>query len=431
MKECGSAVKASEVGLRPTSALALCLLSTDCLAVGFRDHSFDRDFNKNYQLSNHLSFIPNRSSCPSTAGTSQSRPTKVRCAFSASNSILTHIDTLHNVARLLTVEARAFIRVSGRVGKQDTYANLRPTHLPSPPPDASAADEAAAAQAAESEQQAHKIEDWRKEIMNDLDLLDFTTLRFELISESNKSERARYAKEKVAITAKQEHVREEIETLRVDLENAKETLTVRKTYDELTEKITNSKMLKPRDEQAIAHAKLDEEIAELEHEVQTAKDTWNERRVQFLRIEEEAREMLRMVKDEKEEAERKEGMMKDRDDEGESSSVRGDNSRMGTPRPDGAMTPLHPSQNVEGSSTLRVPQDRLAPLSRGPSAAPSPARSAISEDTKMTEAGNDAKDTREDDLSSLEEGEDIEEGEHDGNSERGEASDREMDDAKF
>jgi hypothetical protein len=335
------------------------------------------------------------------------------------------------VARLLTVEARAFIRVSGRVGKQDTYTNLRPTHLPSPPPDATAADEAAAAQAAEREQQAHKIEEWRKEIMNDLDLLNYTTLRFELISESNNTERARYAKEKVAITAKQEHVREEIERLRVDLENAKETLTVRKTYDELTEKITNSKMLKPRDEQAIAHAKLDEEIAELEHEVQTAKDTWNERRVQFLRIEEEAREMLRMVKDEKEEAERKEGMMKDRDDEGDSSSARGDASRMGTPRPDGAMTPSHLSQNTEGPSTLRVPHDRLAPLSRGHSAAPSPARSGISEDVKMAETGDATKDNHADDSSELEEGEDVEEGEHEEGSEREDASEHDMDDAKF
>jgi len=321
--------------------------------------------------------------------------------------------------------------VSGRVGKQDTYSSLRPTQLPSPPPDASAADEAAAAQTVEREQQAHKIEDWRKEIINDLDLLDYATLRFELVSESNDTERARYAQEKIAITAKQEHVREELERLRVDLENAKEMLTVRKTYDELTEKITNSKMLKPRDEQAIAHAKLDEEIAELEHEVQTAKDTWNERRVQFFRIEEEAREMLRMVKDEKEEAERKEGMMKDRDDEGDASSARGDGSRMGTPRPDGAMTPSHASQNAEGSSTLRVPQDRLAPLSRGPSAAASPARSGVSEDAKMGETGRDGKDTHADDSSGLEEGEDVEEGEHDGISERGNASEHEMDDAKY
>jgi hypothetical protein len=260
--------------------------------------------------------------------------------------------------------------------------------------------------------------------MNELEMMDYSILRSELITESNNVERKRYAQEKVAITEKQEHVKEEIERLRVDLENAKETLAVRKTYDELTEKITNSKMLKPRDEQAIAHAKLDEEIAELKHEVQTAKDTWNERREQFLRIETEAREMLRMVKDEKEEAERKEGMMKDRDDEGDVSSVRGDNSRMGTPRPEGAMTPSHLSQNPEGSNTLRVPQDRLAPLSRGTSAAPSPARSGVSEDIKMVGVDDDAKDHADD---SLEEGEDVEEGEHDGHSERGDTSEQEMD----
>jgi hypothetical protein len=316
--------------------------------------------------------------------------------------------------------------VSSHLAKPNTFINGRPTHLPSPPPDASAADEAAVAQSAEQEQQARKIQAWRTGIVDDLNLLDYTILRFELTSESNNAERERYAREKIAITDKQEHVKKEIERLRVDLEVAKQNLAVRKTYDELTEKITNSKMLKPRDEQAIAHAKLDEEISELEHEVQTAKDTWNERRVQFLRIEEEAREMLRMIKDEKEEAERKEGMMKDRDDEADSSSARGDVSRMGTPRPDGAMTPLSFSQNAEGSTTLKVPHDRLAPLSRGASASPSVARSELADDTEMTGLVDDSKDLHADDSSGLEEGEDVEDGEHDSASERADLSERGM-----
>ncbi|KAF2676821.1 hypothetical protein K458DRAFT_178407 [Lentithecium fluviatile CBS 122367] len=340
-------------------------------------------------------------------------------------------DALHNVARLLSIEARPFLRIAGRVIKENTFASVRPTHLPSPPPDASAADEEAAAREVERQQQAHKIEAWRSEIMNDLELLDYTTLRFELTSESNNAERARYAREKIAIMEKQELVKEEIERLRVELKAAKETLAIRKTYDaKAEEKIFSQKMQRPREAQAIAHAKLDEEIAELEHEVQTAKDTWKERRVQFLRIEEEAKQMLHMIKDEKEEAERKEGMMKDQDDEGDSSSVRGDASRMGTPRPDGAMTPLPISQSVEGSSSLRVPQDRLAPLSRGTSAALSPARSGIVEDTEMVDLGDDAKDVHADDSSGLEEGEDVEEGEHDGErSERADASDRDLDES--
>ena len=253
--------------------------------------------------------------------------------------------------------------------------------------------------------------------MNELSMLDFAILRFEFTTNSNHTERERYAVEKDGITAKQQYVRDTIEELRVNLIDAKETLAVRKTYDELTDKITSSKMLKPRDEQALAHAKLDEEIAELEHEVQSAKNTWEERRIQFGRIEEEAREMLRMIKDEKEEAERKEGMMKDGDEdgEGEGSTSRGDVSHVGTPRPDGGMTPTHPNLSGEGSQTLKVPpQDRLKPLSRDISNAPSPARSFGHEDIPMADSGAPLRDVEAEDSDGIDEGEDLEEGEEDG-----------------
>jgi hypothetical protein len=258
--------------------------------------------------------------------------------------------------------------------------------------------------------------------MNELSALDFAILRAEFTTDSNHTERERYAVEKDGITAKQQHVRDTIEELRVQLVEAKETLMVRKVYDELTEKITSSKMLKPRDEQAIAHAKLDEEIAELEHEVNSAKDTWSERRTQFGVIENATREMLRMIKDEKEEAERKEGMMKDGDEEGEGegSTSRGDTSRVGTPRPDGGMTPVHVSQGGEGSSLRVPPKDRLHPLSRDASAAPSPAPSGVVEDTEMADSGANSGEGKDDgDSSGLEEGEDLEDGEDDGEDKSG------------
>lgn len=351
-----------------------------------------------------------------------------RCLLVTAKTKLTSVDALHNVMRLLAVEVRPFSRVSGRLTKQENVPAQRPQQLPSPPPDATAADENAASLAADHETSIQKIESWRRDILTDLELLDFTVLRFELTTKSNIVERERYAQEKVAIKNKQEHVKDTIENLRVDLQNAKETLETRKSYDELTEKITNSKMLKTRQEQNLAHAKLDEEIAELQHEVENAKATWNERRQQFFRIDEAAQEMHRMIKDEKEEAERKEGMMKDRDDEADGDTTRGDVSHAGTPRPDGGMTPVHVSQTMESSNTLKVPQDRLVPLSRSQSAAPSPGRSDLDEDTKM-ESIDTADDGQGDDSSGLEEGEDIEEGEHEeGQSERGGGSDREMDD---
>ncbi|KAH7119087.1 Tho complex subunit 7-domain-containing protein [Dendryphion nanum] len=306
-------------------------------------------------------------------------------------------DALHNIARLLTIESRPYQRISTRLLKPEAL-DKRPHQLPSPPPDASAADEEAAARAAKQEKEIQDIRTWQNDINNEIALLDHAILRMEHTTNSNHDERERYAVEKNAITSKQQTVRDHIEELRAQLVDAKETLAVRKTYDELTEKITNSKMLKPRDEQSAAHAKLDEEIAELQQEVEISKNTWAERRTQFGRIEDEAKEMLRMIKDEKEEAERKEGMMKDGDDndDGEGSIMRGVASQVGTPRPDaGGATPLHIGQADDNSSTLRVPHDRLAPLSRGTSAAPSPAP-----DTEMAESG-----AQDDDSSGIEEGE--------------------------
>jgi hypothetical protein len=323
---------------------------------------------------------------------------------------LTCLDALHNISRLLSIESRPYQRISGRLLKPDALDNTRPLYLPSPPPDASAADEKAAAWAAEQERQIQDVRSWENDILNEISLFDYAILRMELTTNSNQVERERYAEEKVAITGKQQSVRESIEELRDNLKEAQENLAVRKTYDELTEKITSSKMLKPRDEQAAAHAKLDEEIAELQQEVENSKDTWAERRIQFGRIEEESKEMLRMIKDEKEEAERKEGMMKDDHDadEGEGSTTRGVASQAGTPRPDaGGATPMHPGSGDDGSQsqTLRLPQDRLAPFSRNASAAPSPGRSEV-EDDKMAESG----DAHADDSSGMEEGEEEDDG---------------------
>jgi len=320
-------------------------------------------------------------------------------------------DALHNVSRLLAIESRPYQRVSSRILKDDPFGKTRPTQLPSPPPDASAADEAAAARAVEQDNQLNETHAWHQEIENELAMLDYAILRMEFTTNSNREERERYASERVAITAKQQDVRENIDALRVKLADARATLAIRKTYDELTEKITNSKMLKPRDEQAAAHAKLDEEIAELQHEVEGSKKTWAERRAQFGRIEQEAKEMLRMIKDEKEEAERKEGMMKDGDEENDGDTTRGDVSIVGTPRPDGgSATPMHVSQSGDGVNTLKVPPDRLAPVSRSNSVAPSPARFAL-EDTEMTESGVHSGDAQADDSSGMEEGEEEEDGE--------------------
>ncbi|KAF2743890.1 hypothetical protein M011DRAFT_461344 [Sporormia fimetaria CBS 119925] len=320
-------------------------------------------------------------------------------------------DALHNISRLLSIESRPYQRVASRLTKPEAYNNLRPLQLPSPPPDASAADKEAATLATQWDEQTQKLRVWQHDIMNEISMLDYAVLRMEFTTSSNQTERERYAVEKDAITAKQQNVREHIEVLKNQLVQAQENLAIRKTYDEATEKITNSKMLKPRDEQAAAHAKLDEEITVLQQEVADSKRSWTERRVQFGRIMEEATEMLRMIKDEKEEAERKEGMMEDGDEgeEGEGSTTRGGVSIVGTPRPETRSgTPLHPGTGEESSQSLKPPRDRLTSFSQGNSAAPSPAKSG-GEDVEMAEGGADKDDG---DSSGIEEGEEEEDGEN-------------------
>jgi len=120
---------------------------------------------------------------------------------------------------------------------------------------------------------------------------------------------------------------------------------------------------------------------------------------------EESRQMLKLIRDEKEEAERKEGMDGDDDvDDGEGSVSR---SIVGTPRPDmGGATPMHGTQENEKGDTLAVPRTRLAPLSRGSSRAPSPSRSH--QDTDMADSGRNSGDIRVSEESEMEEGEEEE-----------------------
>ncbi|KAF2640146.1 hypothetical protein P280DRAFT_427924 [Massarina eburnea CBS 473.64] len=340
-------------------------------------------------------------------------------------------DALHIASRLLAIEVRPYTRLSNHLTKAEhAFATVRQTHLPSPPPDAAAADEEAAAKFITREQQVEKAQAWRSEVLTNLELMDYTALRSELTIQSNNAERERYTKDKVINGDKQQDVTRSIKKLQAELEEAKKTLAIRKEYDELAEKITSSKMLKPRDEQKLAHAKLDEEIAELKQQVQNAKDTWEERRQQFQRIDSETQKMANMIKEEKMEAERKEGMMKDGDDENDGDTTRGDGSYIGTPRPDGSMTPIPGSQATDSQNTLKVPQERLAPLSRGASTAPSPARSGPAEDAEMADSGENPTEAHDDDgdSSGLEEGEDVEDGEHEGEqSGRADQSDGEMD----
>ena len=214
--------------------------------------------------------------------------------------------------------------------------------MPTPPPDdeAAADEDPTGAKAAELQRQTNLKRKWEEDVYLDFEGFDSNVVRAQLLLNSNERERGRYAEQKVRILETAQAVRDRNAGLREQLKAAQRTLEVRKGYDELAQKITNNRNLRPRDEQHVQLEKLDAEIAELEAESQEYAKTWAERREQFGKIVEEGMQMLRLIRDEKEEAERKEGM--------EEISP-GGTSQVATPA--GGGTPPHITETTDKSSS--------------------------------------------------------------------------------
>ncbi len=277
-----------------------------------------------------------------------------------------YILTLHSVdqvhkSRLLSIEDRAFKRITKRLLAADSLISASRSSLPTPPPDSTGTDDGAVADA-DLEKQTQERSRWREEMLLDFAAFESSIVRIQLLRTSNERERERYAAEKVRILETAQAIKQSTADLRVQLEESQKQLALRKTYDELAEKITGNRLLRPREEQQAQLEKLEAEIAELEQESREYARTWAERREQFGRIVEEGRQMLRLIRDEKEEAERKEGMEGGDDADEAGGSPTREASTAGTPGPDqGESTPLHMSH--EGSARLHVHNDRLAPPS--------------------------------------------------------------------
>lgn len=140
-------------------------------------------------------------------------------------------------------------------------------------------------------------------------LLDFAAFdasiaRLQFLRSANAKERARYTAEKDRILGTAQDVRENTANLRVQLEEAKRTLEVRKTYDELAEKIVKDERLKPRAEQSVAIEKLRVEIEDLEREGRDLEVSWVERREVWKRVVNEGQRVRRVVRGEPEEEEK-------------------------------------------------------------------------------------------------------------------------------
>lgn len=219
-------------------------------------------------------------------------------------------------SRLLAVEERPFKRITKRLSKSPSLvATGSPLKVPESP-----------------------AEQLKEDFTLDFAAFDSSIVRLQFLHEANERERERYRNDQERILRESQAARDTNAQLREQLEAARATLAQRKRFDEMADKITSNRLLRPREEQVANLAKLEEECRELERESETYSETWRERRDQFNRIMEEGMLLRRQIRDEKEEVDRREGMNEGGDDEagGEAGgqTPRPEHSRNGTPSPD-------------------------------------------------------------------------------------------------
>ncbi|KAJ5084218.1 hypothetical protein NUU61_008797 [Penicillium alfredii] len=318
-------------------------------------------------------------------------------------------DSLHK-SRLLNVEEKPFKRISKRVLNPDSLIVSHGSPPLTPPPEGSDADATAAAEA----EKQKRLEEWRhfrEDVTLDFAAFEGSIARIQFLLTSNQQERERYATEKLRILSTMQAVRDNTTELRSQLEEAQRLLALRKTYDDLTEKITSNRLLKPREDQQTNLQKLQVEITELEKESKDYATTWAERREQFGRIVEEGMQLRRLIRDEKEEVERREGMQEGEDaDEGDVAS-KGKASGATSPRPESDGIIPSPSQD-ESNRPSGLQVDKTS----GATGAASPLRQVTSaeedkgtgdqEDTNMVDEGEVSDDAGEQ-SDGLEEGEEL------------------------
>lgn len=229
-------------------------------------------------------------------------------------------------SRLLNVEEKPFKRITKRIGLVSNLVGA--TAKPS-----------STSQNGDHASPKSSIELLKEDLMLDFAAFDSNISRLQFLHDSNARERERYQADQQRILAEGQAVRASNVQLREQLEEARATLAQRKKFDELAEKITSNRLLRPRDDQIANLAKLEEECKELERESETYSETWKERREQFNRIMDEGMQLRRQIRDEKEEVDRREGMNEGADDDdgaergGQTPRIEQNDSA--TPRPEG------------------------------------------------------------------------------------------------
>lgn len=286
---------------------------------------------------------------------------------------------LHKV-RLLNVEEKPFKRVTKRLIAPGAFTNPSSAKLATPPPEGinhgADSQENTNSSSNNSNNNSHTaaaatdMTALKEDITLDFAAFDSAIARLQLLASANAAERRRYADDRVRILETMEGVRRGNGDLRVRLEESRATLARRRGFDELADRITANRMLRPRAEQHANLRKLADECADLERESAAYAGTWRERRAQFDRLVDESKRLLALIRDEKEEVERREGMDEegsggpDNDDAtpaaGSSSSAA--KSGNATPRPDG---PHHHHGGGVASRALSEGGATPRPASRG------------------------------------------------------------------
>ncbi|KAJ5750647.1 hypothetical protein N7533_007675 [Penicillium manginii] len=307
-------------------------------------------------------------------------------------------DALHK-SRLLNVEEKPFKRISKRILNPESLV-ISNTQTATPPPE----DSSSSSLTSEKQKRLDEWRHFREDVTLDFVAFEGSIARIQFLLTSNEKERERYATEKLRILETMQSVRGNTAELRAQLDEAQRLLALRKSYDELADKITSNRLLKPREDQQANLQKLESEITELEKESKDYAMTWAERREQFGRIVEEGMQLRRLIRDEKEEVERREGMQEGEDgDEGDANSK---GKIILVRRRRGGSTP---SQSQDESGRLQVEKGGnargVSPLRNATSVQGEKSRSD-QEDTNMMDEG-EVRDDETGNHSDLEEGEEL------------------------
>lgn len=341
-------------------------------------------------------------------------------------------------SRLFSIEEKPFKRITKRLATINQLANskIRQTLTPPPEPTTASSGDGAAPQQNGGEDQdaiatpATDFTQLKEDITLDFAAFDHTIGRLQFLQSANAAQRERYASERGQILDTCARVRDNTASLRAQLAEAQATRARRTAWDGLARAILENKALQERPKASAGIDKLEEECRQLEAESDTYAATWRERREQFSRIMDESMRLRRLIRDEKEEVERREGMDEDGDGGGGEGSGEGEGaadghtprpgsaSGNGTPRPDGVASAVPKGLGEHGDGTPRpYSVGARTPMrdSPAPSATDGGLKPPLDASGHFSQAGSrpvsrDASPARTADLEGRQEGEDVEMG---------------------